>query len=191
MNDIYKNRIYNANDIIRESNYNRVSKQYNNIPHSEQLKQTFIQRFHNKYSTIDPTIKQTFNKSYAHRISVEVMDLYAIARIVKSVYSYNDSKIVIIYAGDSHVANYTELLRTVYVANLLAITEPIENIIFSIDMFRKRVFSDHELTELSKIFHMNGSIRSCINITQQMREVMINSLRTSFTNTSQCSIKYV
>lgn len=53
--------------------------------------------------------------------AIHVFDAYTIARVIKS-YSFYDSSIIIIYAGDKHIQNYLSTFEYLHKSNVLNIT---------------------------------------------------------------------
>jgi hypothetical protein len=58
------------------------------------------------------------NYEMMHAISM-FMDAYAIARIIKAIYLYDDSQVIFIYSGNFHKSNYDRYLTEIYQAQSL------------------------------------------------------------------------
>lgn len=166
------------------TNYQRISKQYENIPNAELLKQTIIQEFINgpySFSLINGS-----EPSYLIAIGGWFMDIYGIARIVKSIYSYQDSRISMIYAGGNHIRNYINFLQKVYNAKIIYQTQPTYDVY---NFYKNHGATDADIrNEYDKLIDISTSTKSCINI-DGFNHIANDYLRPIFMNKSSCSMK--
>lgn len=105
---------------IKESNYYKVAKQYDNIPLAEEVKQKIITNYYDNIYQYDYNNNTDYGSIY--------LDVYAIGRILRTIFSYNDNKIIIVYVGDRHIKNFISILTEIYNAQKLFKSETIKTI---------------------------------------------------------------
>ncbi len=173
----------NSYIIENMTNYQRISKQYESIPNADLLKQEIIREFINgPYSF--PLSKDSIN-TYLTAIGEWLMDIYGIGRILKSVYSYEDSKILMVYAGQNHIRKYERLLQTVYGAKIVFQAGLNYDVL---NFYKSRGISEGEIiNEYSKMIDIRSSLKSCIDI--DTFSSVINYLIPIFMNETSCSVK--
>lgn len=170
LNIIRNTQEYRASDIIHESNYTKVAKQYENIPKSRELREEIVNRFITGVYDID--ISEKYKGLYTAIIEKYIMDIYALPRIIKSIYLYNDSGIIVVYGGYAHISDYTEILQKLYGAKIVTMTD-------NPDDSRIRIagmITDVSDSEILNLVPKNSPIRSCIDISQSMMISIVNSL---------------
>lgn len=116
--------------------YGKISKQYDNIPLSAELKKIILRLFLVSLNNIKRYIVSLLDdidnnltgiyegiEELLVHIGKDFMDTYALPRIVKSIYNYEDSKMLIAYAGTYHIDTYIAALAEVYNAEIIYETE--------------------------------------------------------------------
>jgi hypothetical protein len=183
MNIIHGVDKYKFFDILSESNYLKVSKQYDNIPNSLELRHEFTRKYFDEIYNF--SLMNKYSKIYLNRVRSYITDIYALPRIVKAIYSYNDSGIVMVYSGATHILRYRDILSKVYRAKIITKTDDPDDLRIAVE----RKASENDFNELLKILDENAPIRSCIEINANMMAIIINSLIPIFKRQSICKLK--
>lgn len=111
-----------SNKILKsESPYPKLSKQITALKPEYQtyLKEYILKRYNTK---IIPYITSIYNTKKLHLLveylsefytdfAVLIFDTYAIARILKAIFNYDDSSLIITYAGAFHITQYEDFFR--------------------------------------------------------------------------------
>jgi hypothetical protein len=97
-----------VDEIIENTPYYKVYKQFMNIPHSDDLKHALM--LHMRYN---------FPKNISPLGYIAFMDAYAMTRLIKAVYQYNDSQVLFLYVGNNHKIIYDYLLTTIYNSEII------------------------------------------------------------------------
>lgn len=94
--------------LLKYSGYDRLSRQFKDIPHREELKTALVAKMQTAV---------TLPIDVADRVGI-ISDLfndaYTIGRMVRCIYLYPDSEVVWMYAGYAHIHTIENLLSTVY-----------------------------------------------------------------------------
>ena len=98
-------------------------------------------------------------------IHVMLMDAYSIGRILKTIYVYTDSRILFVHAGSDHIQNYNIILAKL-----------------QLKYHDGRVL--YYATE-------NQPGDSCVDISEQRRGLIVETLRTVFQKPSVCHLKHL
>ena len=187
LNTIKSTNQYTSDDLRRFSNYHRVAKQYENLPYSNELKEALINKYITGPYDYNYDLIRKHEKAYITEISGHIMDLYGLPRIVKAIYSYQDSGIIIVYGGFSHVAKYIDILQKIYGAQIIVQTDDPDDIR---NHFIK-ITPPTEYQEIIKLIPSNAPMRSCIDISTNMMSIIVNALTPVLTKQINCSIKVV
>jgi hypothetical protein len=111
---------YEYETLVTYSGYDRLSRQFQNLPKRDELKMTLINRM---TALVTPPIIPDGPDDYekiqlindrVSQISDLFNDTYTIGRMIKSIYLYPDSQLIWIYAGYAHIYTIESLLRNIY-----------------------------------------------------------------------------
>jgi hypothetical protein len=97
-----------VDEIIENTPYYKVYKQFMNIPHSDELKQALILHMNNN-----------FPRNISRLAYAPFMDAYAMARLIKTIYQYIDSQVLFLYVGNDHKQIYDYLLTSIYNSKIM------------------------------------------------------------------------
>ncbi|CAH6419448.1 Hypothetical protein HVR_LOCUS635 [uncultured virus] len=170
LNIIYGCTEYNYHDLIRESNYYYIAEQYNNIPRSDELRRAIIQLFIDKEYSFQ--YEDKYAGIYIRSIIAYISIIYAIARIVRTIYENNEPGIIMVYAGHRHIDKYTKLLTSIYGANFITTSDGDEYF----ELARRTATDQYELEELKKILPENVIFSSCTNVDRSVLDTLIREL---------------
>lgn len=148
---------YRYDDIVTHSNYDRISKQFKDVPYSNELKRKLRDMFY--FRIVSLLLGGGEDDDIGLFLATPIMDAYGLPRIIKSIYSYIDSRIIFVYAGTYHTKTYDVILREVYKA---------ESIV---------------------VISQKPSFETCIDLDNDAKKLMANELLTIFNDPSTCSIK--
>lgn len=140
----YRN-YYAYNNLSRYSGYDRVGKQYKQLDNKEGLKSEIIAKYDDminaNYRDINFLTQLIYNNAndldqlgdiidtdrlftiianIIVNIGSSIMDSYAMPRIIKTIYKYSDSRVLIVYAGSYHTNNYFQILNNLYNVDIIA-----------------------------------------------------------------------
>ncbi|QKF93512.1 hypothetical protein QKU48_gp0054 [Fadolivirus algeromassiliense] len=189
MNEMFKDTI--NQDILKAiqedalktiSPYPKLAKQFSALPENiKQICKSYLLKEYNDWikgliTTINQ-IKHIETKENIYKINkilskinfyygVIIFDAYTIGRMMKSIYLYKDSSIIITYAGKSHTKGYSILFN---------------------ELEKEHAFKLNKITEIKSIVK-DGA---CINLSQNQKEwnKVMNELESLFANPTNCSVR--
>lgn len=185
LNYLHETNIYNDEDIINESSLLKIHKQYEYLPLKNKLMNVLIDDLNKYQLTFDKDLLDKYILRFSKRIGARIMDLYALSRILKSIYVYNDSAIIIAYAGSGHTMYYAEKLIEVYNAELLYQSKndnPIQ-------------YNDPNLTtyEIDQLYKLNNyismPIKKYIVLDDELVDVLTEEIWKISQKQNRCSFK--
>jgi hypothetical protein len=137
---------FNPDALIFNSLYTKLAKQFDQLPEpiKQATKKALLSRYNilvqmeiNQIKRIKSKVYcQTNNsqcvleletqlKTFIRYSAALILDSYAIGRILKTLYVYDDAKIIIVYAGELHIRNYLEILKSILAVDKKRIYAPI------------------------------------------------------------------
>lgn len=170
--------LFTSKTLINKSPYPKLSKQIVALQPKYQnyLKDYVLKRYDDESNFYITNIREfvknnhrdfrlliEYIDSFYTKLAVLIFDTYTIARIMKAIFNYDDSSLIITYAGEFHIDQYEQFFNK-FVDD------------FHIDL--------EKITEIGKSKDDNG----CIILNNQW-DVIIRYLQNAFNNPSKCSIK--
>lgn len=146
---------YEYPKLLQYSGVDRISKQFENIPLAAELKASLVTYLddylihYSKINFVGDIITPISNRLMV--ITSFFMDAYTVARMVKTIYLYPDSRLIFVYTGIAHYRNIINALYTVYQPQRIAAGISIDRNLTCIDLdLPMRLAINHELEELFK-----------------------------------------
>lgn len=187
LNYLFETDIYNAEDIKNESNLLKISKQYKDIPLKDKLIDEIIKDLDNHELSFDKKLLPKFRSMMSVRLAKKIMDVYALPRILKSIYVYDDSDIIIVYAGAAHTTYYTEKLLKIYDATLLYESEKNND---TYNNYKSSGMTDYEISQLINVDGYEGiPLRNHILLDENLINILINELLNISQKKNKCNFK--
>jgi hypothetical protein len=113
---------YEYSNLVKYSNFDRISKQFKNIPRADDLKSYLLKSATEYISTAhireNEYILYSIENNLSH-IASWFMDAYTLARMIKTIYLFPDSGLLFTYVGYYHTRVLLNALITVYSAQLI------------------------------------------------------------------------
>lgn len=109
---------YETHTFMEKSGYDRMFKQFENLPKQGQLTDYFIKRMDTLVASSIPEDEDQASKlrlveDFNFQFELLFMDAYAIARLLKSVFLYGKN-ISMMYTGKTHTSVYADILTQIY-----------------------------------------------------------------------------
>lgn len=141
---------YETKELERESAYDKLGKQFANIPRVDEVREYFGKLFESLLLNTTPTEDDSHEErlkllhEFSFKFEVFFMDAYAIGRMIKSAFLYSKN-VIFVYAGAFHIMNYAKILEEIYQAEKVVNIRSNDKFIDISVMNRERIF--RELTD--------------------------------------------
>lgn len=186
LNYLFETDTYTEEKIINESNLLKISKQYKDIPYGNELKSVILDDLHKNELAFDKNLLTKFKGMMSVRLARKIVDIYALPRILKTIYVYDDSDIIIVYAGAAHTVYYAQKLVQ-YGAEVLYETNNEDGMYIN---YKNLGMTEYEISEMQNV---DGNFRypakNHIILDENMVDVLIDELWHIAEKQNKCSFK--
>lgn len=186
LNYLFETNTYTEEKIRPDSSLLKISKQYNDIPYGNELKNVILHDLHENELAFDKNLLPKFVNMMSISFASKIVDIYALPRILKSIYVYDDSDVIIVYAGSKHTAYYTQKLVQ-YGAEILYETDNDDGMYMK---YKNLGMTEYEIEQMQNVNgNFNYPVKNHIIFDDYMVNILIDELQNIAKRQNICSFK--